>query len=618
MFLMSNEMGVIYKLKSEIVDFIVNEKKTTPRLSCREMVSIVEQKFQIKVSKSSVNDIFKQFELSGPLGRKPLVDKNLRKFQIPEEKKNQLFKSALSDQSTKTKEEEKRDKISEDKKPENSILSHLAYSADQTKIENIHPKNNFSKEKELSRLSVNHEKETGTDILYDGLGSYFLKAAEWELDNTSILGKLIKKYIDPDYENDIDQTSEILLFLLVFGIQDLKEINFYKQKGLWVVNDLENSIDVQRIHALVNSIKNIKNFSLKFFTEILYIFSEIAYLKIFLEDKTELFLDPQYHTLWTQTEIFDSLPTKKAIFNITHLLITNNEPFILYRIPEKEKFSSQIFHLIAAFENLAGKGISQITMYNENIDEVVRFHSIPAIKRFFILGGWMEQQEIKNNLQKKIEFQYLGKYFGFEVSFAEKSLDLQDTLISKQKVPVRAIFLRKFSQKKYDDEVIFTNLPNDIVPAREVAMKYLSLTGQSFWGQDEIRGIASKERKEHYENTKISGDFFRNALEATGKTPANSNIFDIWDVVFILLLGLNKYCQRHFFPSQSAKLDLSSMQNRFYSLPGYIRKNNEEIEVILKAPPTYSFRKEAQYAVNKLNQRMIKNHDGLRLKMTIG
>ncbi len=63
-------MGVIYKLKPEIVTFILESKKADPKLSCRSMAALIETKFQAKVSKSSINALFKENSLSMPVGRR--------------------------------------------------------------------------------------------------------------------------------------------------------------------------------------------------------------------------------------------------------------------------------------------------------------------------------------------------------------------------------------------------------------------------------------------------------------------------------------------------------------------------------------------------------------------
>lgn len=63
-------MGIIHKLKSEVREFILEEKKNQPVLSCRMLTSLIENRFQIKVSKSSINSIIKKAGLSQPVGRR--------------------------------------------------------------------------------------------------------------------------------------------------------------------------------------------------------------------------------------------------------------------------------------------------------------------------------------------------------------------------------------------------------------------------------------------------------------------------------------------------------------------------------------------------------------------
>ncbi len=89
-------MGVTYKLKQEITDFIIEKKRSDPSLSCRKLVLILNETFKIKVSKSSINAIIKDSRLSGPVGRLPRQGADTRSrasknFLIPSEKKEQLL-----------------------------------------------------------------------------------------------------------------------------------------------------------------------------------------------------------------------------------------------------------------------------------------------------------------------------------------------------------------------------------------------------------------------------------------------------------------------------------------------------------------------------------------------
>jgi hypothetical protein len=85
-------MGVIYKLKEEVVEFILRQKQENPQISCRKLVDVIQANFQMSVSKSSINTIIKEANLSNPVGRTPLAGK--AQFKIPKEKKAQLFQKA--------------------------------------------------------------------------------------------------------------------------------------------------------------------------------------------------------------------------------------------------------------------------------------------------------------------------------------------------------------------------------------------------------------------------------------------------------------------------------------------------------------------------------------------
>jgi len=63
-------MGVIHKLEPEIIDFILARKNTETNLSCRQISGLIQDKFQVNVSKSSVNTVIKNAGLSMPIGRR--------------------------------------------------------------------------------------------------------------------------------------------------------------------------------------------------------------------------------------------------------------------------------------------------------------------------------------------------------------------------------------------------------------------------------------------------------------------------------------------------------------------------------------------------------------------
>jgi len=58
------------KLNEEIKQFIIQQKKANPKLSCRGLTSLIKERFQVNLSKSLINNVIKQSNLSSPVGRK--------------------------------------------------------------------------------------------------------------------------------------------------------------------------------------------------------------------------------------------------------------------------------------------------------------------------------------------------------------------------------------------------------------------------------------------------------------------------------------------------------------------------------------------------------------------
>lgn len=79
-------MGVVYKLKEEVIKYILEERKKNPNLGCRKLASLCTDKFQIKVSKSSINSVIKQAGLSMPVGRRHKKRRHRKQLALPREK----------------------------------------------------------------------------------------------------------------------------------------------------------------------------------------------------------------------------------------------------------------------------------------------------------------------------------------------------------------------------------------------------------------------------------------------------------------------------------------------------------------------------------------------------
>ena len=62
-------MKTPYKLKNEIKQFIIDKKKVDLKLSCRRLVDLIRENFNTEISKSTINAVIKERDLSSPVGR---------------------------------------------------------------------------------------------------------------------------------------------------------------------------------------------------------------------------------------------------------------------------------------------------------------------------------------------------------------------------------------------------------------------------------------------------------------------------------------------------------------------------------------------------------------------
>jgi hypothetical protein len=72
-------MAEPYKLKNEIRQFIIDKKATNLKLSCRGIAPLIKENFGINLSKSTINAIIKENNLSNKVGRPRIRQKAITK-----------------------------------------------------------------------------------------------------------------------------------------------------------------------------------------------------------------------------------------------------------------------------------------------------------------------------------------------------------------------------------------------------------------------------------------------------------------------------------------------------------------------------------------------------------
>jgi len=174
----NESMGVTYKLKDEVVRFIISQRQGDSLSSCRQLAESVSQKFGLRLSKSSVHDVLKETGIITPRGRKPKT-----KFEIPQEKKKQI-QTSLSQIKLLASPVELKEipaipadhsviRTDQTVIPDRSVIPD--HSVILSAAKDLKPSDNVKKE------DANEKKDEAISPEYEGAGRIFLKAALWDL-----------------------------------------------------------------------------------------------------------------------------------------------------------------------------------------------------------------------------------------------------------------------------------------------------------------------------------------------------------------------------------------------------------------------------------------------------
>ncbi len=592
-------MGVIYKLKEDLITFIINQKKEKPYLSCRNLVGIIHQNFQIEVSKSSINTVLKGAHLSSPVGRRPLVAEEgftlskMKKFQIPAEKKTWLLNAK----------QEQRLKPTESQIP-------VQLSASLSGLTEAKARQNFQ--------NLLEDKKLGESRLCKAMGYIFLKAAEWELSDAPILGKVLKNYFDQDFSSiPINQIAETLLFMNVFDIKNLNEIPRHQDLGPWVLSDFNRQFNPSEFNKIIEGISDLKKFYLSFSIELSQILKEAFFVKLFLEDGSEVGLDPQMTSIWP-TQISRPIPAAfsspicKATSFIIKQIVNNFEPAILSGLQNEAKEEWRSFLL--AFENTPGKIIQKIVIYDNQQKELTCFPWIPKKRRQFILGIWPRHQDF-SIWEKRLLLEEAGKRDSLfipplqkQIHYYEKILSFNDSkdpfIPSNLKVRVLGLMQPDNSSPYL---IILTNACEKEYSAKDLICSYV-LRWPNLEKGNNIPLLSNPilfSSQKSMESDCVEKDLFKeaNALSLVGKKGPN-------DFITYLVSLLNKFFVIKYFPQNHKDIDTANIKSIIYELSGACWKQGNHLIIKLNLPKDFNYKGEVEFAISSLNERSIRNFQG--------
>lgn len=596
----STKMGVIYKTKEHIREYILQEKRANPHLSCRQLAPLIKKKFAVSLSKSTINSIFKEANLSAPVGRSPVkkIKISEKPLQIEEIIPSIPLPAPIEPIA----------KVPEKLPPPPTPFP-----------EPIVIKEDIVKPPEPEPSEISEPIEIAEDELLDGMGCFFLKAAEWELSNDSIVGGLLKKYLTHPSPEAIALNSEILLFMGAFGFSDWKKFESYHQKGLWAVNQAKVRISRDTLLRFAKDVKKLRGLSMALFNEYDQYLPEIRYLKVRLEDDTIFYLDPQFRTLWQDSNIPESfsVTTYKASRYIKGCFLDNVQTAILQTAPGSNAFSRILSEFIWCFEAIPGKTIEKISLFNLKRTEVRRIVDLSPEKRYFILGFWPWQEEGMRFIREDLRIvkSFVLPEQNKEVFYSE-NITLVGQHIDRQRVMIRVGLIRD-TALGWPRFGVLTNIPQENQTMEEIILAYLRHWPNQEEGYQDLVRKTSKVSLRWSLSPSIMWEVKPVEDQSLVEYSLSLASTDLHTSLNSLLFALNNYCQRHFFPRGYEKFDFITMQKRFYLIAGQIERNNKLLLVKLRPPPHYAYLADLIYAAQRINESDIETPAQERIIMKV-
>ncbi|MDP2940610.1 MAG: hypothetical protein Q8O13_11175 [Candidatus Omnitrophota bacterium] len=592
-------MGVVYKLTDKVKDFIISQKKANPNLSCRGLANIVKKRFQITLSKSSINDIIKQAGLSSSVGMRPKLPGRLLK-QEPRE----VPKISAAEKKELLTFSQERTPVLEQPKPLEKVAEFKPEEKKQVEIR----KNKW----DVSLIKGSAEEpqliEIKGDEIIDNLGFFFFKAVEWRIADKPILAMILKPFLSAAIAQDLEIKAQILVYLFAFGSADLEAMTAYSGKGLWLINQLNNPQALSALPAFVESLKAIKGLTLGFLSGVNHAFTEVNFFKIILADNTVIYLDGKLHSLWQEADIpavmSSTLYESKSY--IKNIFQDNVQSVILFTAPGYLNFSKSFYEFVYACEDNPQKRMLRISLHNHQKDEISAPVKIPGQKRFFSMGFWPWQEEGARFIHEDIRLvnSFFCEALDKTIYFSEIKVNLPQYQ-SFQGLKIRAALLRDWGLS-WPRLGVLTNQPFER-PMEEIITEYLTRWPNLDEGYQDF--LKKSEKSLYTQPQKALGL----AALQSDEYALSSGKLDLWQNLNYLVSHLNNFCSRHFFPKEYEKADFSTLKQRFYSLPGKLDKRNNNLSVTFILPSDYAFQKELMYAIRRVNESNIKDPQNHRL-----
>ncbi len=615
-------MGVIHKLKKEIVLFVINQKKNNPQISCRALAEVTAATFNLKVAKSSINNILKKANLSSKVGRRS--DPEAKKFKIPSQKKKQLFSNVqkhtfMKDSSgilkeTKransleqrlpplpeeiklkeagkpkeiVKESSKPLKLSDDKERSNAFLLKKKTGAQRDDLQEKKGKEGVSLKKEAC-FTLSAKEIAGAATRKKGLGLILLRLLLREISNESVVGSLFREYQPEDYDFIPSAFFDVGVLQYIIG-EDMNDVILNNpEHAIWSLFGLPCEK-----RKFLDLFERMKTFLVpseregESFFQIDQCFIDVYAFEFVLSEGKRFYLDASLNTVSTDG-VFNSksLAWHKAITLLSKKIIANNERLILKQVCSENQTVDLLRLFLESFKEESLSEIKKIKLIRKDREALTSFSIIPRTKRTFVLGLYPGSQEffmllqedkamlreshalmvIKNNfcqdiLGKDIFYRETGKTFIKDR--AGKSFD------------IKAYFVYAEEREKPSMAIITNDL---MLTAEETVLEYLRKypgIKKNINFKNNINNINKKNQTINQRTFSLDGEKVR--------TEEKKQLLDYFGLKF------KTYLKERIFNPSMDEIEISCFIKALYEMDGCIMEKEKYVTIVLFSKENFQF-----------------------------
>ena len=589
-------MGVVHKLKPEVTKFIIDNKQANPHLSCRNLTALLQEKLQVKVSKSSINAIFKGNNLSLPVGRRlkpkkkkfnlpalPIIE-NIKTIMVKEEPK----KSVLEEEAKIEKKAQEELRIAQEEK----IKEEQEKLAREAELKTEHDRWARLSEEENSRKEPLQAVQTPLSVLSlsrECTGVVLLKAMDYLLRGSAQLGEVIQKRLGCSKE-EIEALTQILIFQ---GIVD------DAPGALSLVT--RNEISANKLPDYFAQLQELTTMKLGLSRLAANIFTEVRGMKIHFIDESIIYLDAQMHTVWPTPYVpHDFSATTTSVKDCINRYFFKAGDLTLFMAPGYDIPTKEFFTLLLNFDS-KHKTADSLILYGNKIEELENIVLNPETNHSLLFGLWPWQFTAYRKVKR------IGEFSLTHIDCLNKDFYLAEIEIEL----IQPAAMQSFVLKGCAIKLNLAEKIRLVVLSTDGAKNLVSLANDYLCRWPNLdEGFYDFNRKiELFSCTGESRHFFAYEDLPIGKSePA-----DLKSIFSGYAEALDAYLRWNFMPSGYDKIGFDLTKQRFYSQKGQLIQGKGRIQYFLTVAHDYAYAKDLEYICRRLNERDIRADDGQKI-----